>query len=261
VRLHLAGCALCADVLTSLEEIRGLLGTLPGPQQMPADVAGRIDAALAAEALLDSTRPDVPRETSPPEPDHVPRETSTAPAGHANAATGPGRPNGQRRRRWLFAAASTAAVLALGGVVYQAGSGSDSASISSEKRADGGQSPGGSVGEQVRQLLAAPHTLSSPRAGVTEAPNHADTPMLTQGPGSSPDGGRGAADVPSCVLKATHRSQPPLAVGRDLYRGSAAYLVVLPHPGDSSLVDAYVVNAACTAASPGAVLFQNTYPR
>ena len=29
-----------------------LLGTLPGPLRMPADVAGRIDAALAAEALL-----------------------------------------------------------------------------------------------------------------------------------------------------------------------------------------------------------------
>jgi hypothetical protein len=57
VREHIAGCALCTDVLGSLEEIRGLLGTLPGPQRMPADIAGRIDAALAAEALLDATLP------------------------------------------------------------------------------------------------------------------------------------------------------------------------------------------------------------
>ncbi|CAM5719671.1 hypothetical protein SANTM175S_06579 [Streptomyces antimycoticus] len=55
VRTHLASCVLCADVSTSLEEIRSLLGTLPGPVRMPADIAGRIDAALAAEALLDAT--------------------------------------------------------------------------------------------------------------------------------------------------------------------------------------------------------------
>ncbi|MFF0201055.1 hypothetical protein [Streptomyces sp. NPDC005017] len=55
LRRHLDGCELCADVRASLEEIRGLLGTLPGPARMPDDVAGRIDAALAAEALLAST--------------------------------------------------------------------------------------------------------------------------------------------------------------------------------------------------------------
>ncbi|WP_030676868.1 anti-sigma factor family protein [Streptomyces sp. NRRL B-1347] len=55
VRQHLDDCALCTDVYDSLEEIRGMLGTLPGPSRMPADVAERIDAALAAEALLDST--------------------------------------------------------------------------------------------------------------------------------------------------------------------------------------------------------------
>ncbi|ATL29070.1 anti-sigma factor family protein [Streptomyces formicae] len=60
VRRHLDGCELCADVYASLEEIRGMLGTLPGPPRMPADIAGRIDAALAAEALLDSTSPDAP---------------------------------------------------------------------------------------------------------------------------------------------------------------------------------------------------------
>ena len=41
LRRHLDDCELCADVYTSLEEIRGLLGTLPGPPRMPADVAGR----------------------------------------------------------------------------------------------------------------------------------------------------------------------------------------------------------------------------
>ncbi|MZD09544.1 hypothetical protein GTW43_31365 [Streptomyces sp. SID5785] len=58
IRQHLIGCPLCADVHASLEEIRGLLGTLPGPPRMPEDIAGRIDAALAAEALLDTLAPE-----------------------------------------------------------------------------------------------------------------------------------------------------------------------------------------------------------
>ncbi|WP_128377519.1 hypothetical protein [Streptomyces cavernae] len=68
VRRHLDDCSLCADVYDSLEEIRGLLGSLPGPPRMPADVAGRIDAALAAEALLSAAATvestDTPNTTS-----------------------------------------------------------------------------------------------------------------------------------------------------------------------------------------------------
>ncbi|WP_436737771.1 hypothetical protein [Streptomyces sp. BBFR102] len=67
VRSHLDSCALCADVRSSLEEIRDLLGTLPGPSRMPADVAGRIDAALAAEALLGSMEPAVDEARPTPE--------------------------------------------------------------------------------------------------------------------------------------------------------------------------------------------------
>ncbi|MFE2324050.1 hypothetical protein ACFXD5_09055 [Streptomyces sp. NPDC059385] len=73
IRSHLGDCSLCADVRASLDEIRSLLGTLPGPARMPADIAGRIDAALAAEALLDATRDKdsrraAPRPRTPPPP-------------------------------------------------------------------------------------------------------------------------------------------------------------------------------------------------
>ncbi|MFI8254044.1 hypothetical protein [Streptomyces filamentosus] len=84
VRRHLDGCALCADVRSSLEEIRGLLGTLPGPPRMPAEIAGRIDAALAAEALLDATVPEPSRTVSRETPDTPPAQ---------NALSGPGRPS------------------------------------------------------------------------------------------------------------------------------------------------------------------------
>lgn len=97
VRHHLAGCPLCDDVYASLEEIRALLGTLPGPTRMPADVAGRIDAALAAEALLDATTPaaaHVSRETATT-PVVVSRETDNEPPHRVGPSTRPaGRPRG-----------------------------------------------------------------------------------------------------------------------------------------------------------------------
>lgn len=89
---HLDGCELCSDVLVSLTEIRGLLGTLPGPPRMPEDIAGRIDAALAAEALLNATEADVPRGTTAPESAEidVPRGTEpwAVPRGTEKGADG-----------------------------------------------------------------------------------------------------------------------------------------------------------------------------
>ncbi|MGW5673835.1 anti-sigma factor family protein [Streptomyces sp. NPDC003860] len=88
LREHLDGCELCADVQASLEEIRGLLGTLPGAARMPADVAGRIDAALAAEALLNSSAPEHrPHDASADA--NVSRETAQQPSSTttADAAT------------------------------------------------------------------------------------------------------------------------------------------------------------------------------
>lgn len=138
VRDHLADCPLCAEVLDSLREIRDALGTLPGPARMPEDIAGRIDAALAAEALLDAEPPHgaagrdaaesgrtaaAPRDdaavsrgtTTPPSepgdpgtPARVSRETGSArprrtgpdrPAGHASGPVRPGAPGRTRGTR------------------------------------------------------------------------------------------------------------------------------------------------------------------
>jgi hypothetical protein len=266
VREHLAGCELCTDVLASLAEIRGLLGTLPGPQRMPEDIAGRIDAALAAEALLDTVRPDepgpgVPRGT----PARVPRGTSATPAGRPVAPGGPGRGpdgsrragrrpagHGSRRRSRLLAAASATAVLALGGIVYGvvSASGGGSAGPSGARVAQAaGPAVTGQVADQVRRLLAAPVNgqVVSPRLDHT-APHTLAAPAL-------------GAPVPPCVLKATRRGQSPLATEREYFQGRDAYLLVLPHPGNTGEVDAFVVGASCSPAGPGTVLFRATYPR
>ncbi|MFF2850002.1 hypothetical protein ACFVT5_27250, partial [Streptomyces sp. NPDC058001] len=86
---HLDSCELCTDVYASLEEIRGLLGSLPGQTRMPVDVAERIDAALAAEALLAST---VPPQTISPEavsPEAMPTEPAAMP-GESDTPSGGG---------------------------------------------------------------------------------------------------------------------------------------------------------------------------
>ncbi|MFD0412851.1 anti-sigma factor family protein [Streptomyces sp. NPDC127108] len=99
VRQHLDDCPLCADVYASLEEIRGMLGSLPGPTRMPTDVAERIDAALAAEALLDSTATATVTEVegvsldgSDRESDAAAdsgRETTVEPVAHVSRETSP----------------------------------------------------------------------------------------------------------------------------------------------------------------------------
>ncbi|MBO8195436.1 hypothetical protein ITI46_27865 [Streptomyces oryzae] len=133
LRAHLTECALCADVHASLEEIRETLGALPGPARMPEDVASRIDAALAAEAILSATplgenesaSPDnaVSRETArnPAEPSEEPaRATTPAPVSRETAtATIPVNPRRRKRTIVLVVAASMAA-LTLGGITVRA---------------------------------------------------------------------------------------------------------------------------------------------
>ncbi|MEU8826123.1 hypothetical protein [Streptomyces sp. NPDC048636] len=285
VRTHLAGCALCADVRSSLDEIRSLLGTLPGPVQMPADVAGRIDAALAAEALLDATAPetsesrtDVSRETPETSPQRVSRETTDdteraadapkpsvpadRPAGRPRGATGPGRDSSRpgirsgRARRWprvLLGSACAAAVIGLGTFfVQEATSGGDADAPSAKRNATEHQDTvsAGTLKDRVHAMLTDRKTATSP--GVTSK-GTPDVPLRAEDP-----------KVPPCVQKGIDRPEPALAAQQDTYDGKAAYIVVLPHPSDSKRVDAFVIDASCVSSSPssaGKLLETRTYPR
>lgn len=290
VRRHLDGCDLCADVHASLTEIRELLGTLPGPPRMPADVAGRIDAALAAEALLDATAPSEPVPvgasavsvvaeapvSAAPADDaaHVSRETPAGsapadapaadrPAGRPRAATGPGRrPRTPRRRRTaVLGAVFGAAAIGVGVFLVQTLQPSDD---SHAQRSDIAASPlqepvfsGASLAGQVRTLLSSQPGLKSaetspsgkdPKFGITS-----DSPKLGVD-----------VDVPPCVREGTGRtSETPLAAEAGEYQGTRAYLVVLPHPTDTSQVQAYVVDASCETGAPdakGKLLLTHAYP-
>ncbi|MFJ5675436.1 anti-sigma factor family protein [Streptomyces sp. NPDC093097] len=286
LRDHLAGCSVCEDVYASLEEIRGLLGTLPGPTRMPADVAERIDAALAAEALLDAAaakgEPQVSRETSP-STGSVSRETSSAPApvscetsaqtpprasaaappaGRSRGASGPGRQMPGRRpsrsRRWprvLLSTAAAAAVLGVGGLLLQStGSSGVQATKQEGSSSAGPGTPSGlteaTLGTNVHKLLAEKKTHPTPKLGTRSSP---ETPL------------RGETDVvPSCVRQGIGRTEHPLASTRSTYEGKDAFLVVLPHPSDPTSVSAYVVTASCVSAAPpapGKVLLTHSYRR
>ncbi|MEV3989686.1 hypothetical protein AB0J57_12355 [Streptomyces sp. NPDC049837] len=277
VKAHVDGCALCADVRSSLEEIRGLLGTLPGPARMPADIAERIDAALAAEALLDATAPTetaehVSREAEA-EAEHVSRETAPAPrpsepvhadrpAGRPRAATGPGRgrPARRRRRTAVLGAVFGAAALGVSVLLFQAvqPSGDGPKTTDSAVSAPDSSFSGVAVEDRVRALLTPGEKAESPRVEKQQPPSvdKTDKPstMFTQE----------AVTVPACVQAGTGRSDQALAAQPGTYEGKPAYLVVLPHTTDPAKVQAYVLDASCTATQKSAkadLLLTQAYPR
>lgn len=280
---HLDECATCREIREALDGVRGLLGSLPDPTPMPAEIAGRIDAALAAEAryAADVSAADVSRETASPDfPVPAPRESVSRetrpsrshrrPAAHRADTTGPGR----RARRWprvLLGAAGAAAIVALSIVLIQLpGSSGDRAGNADVSAAQdgsrdsapktmpsegGGQAPlnAASLESRVLGMLQQPESRESDDAGEGAAGTE-DGPFMTEG--DSPQ-------LPECVRAAVNRTEAPLAAQTDTYEGTPAYVVVLPHTGDPQRVDAYVVDSSCTASpdQPGEILRHDTFRR
>ncbi|MGY5008156.1 anti-sigma factor family protein [Streptomyces sp. 900105755] len=270
VRQHLNGCELCTDVHASLEEIRGLLGALPDPPQMPTDVAGRIDAALAAEALLDAAAPvtHVSRETSPRETS--PREMSPAgdrPAGRSNASAGPGRKDrgrdrGPRRRTIVLGTVLTAAVLGAGSFFLQSLGGDGTTTAQGKPTNSAGTFSKSTLQSQVQDLLGA--RTNTPRGsqkpfGIESQPSGAgstETPYTTRIQPS--------VSVPTCVRSGISQSGDVIGAKQGTYDGKDAFLVVLPDASDASRVTAFIVDATCgskASTSPGKVLLTESLAR
>ncbi|WP_081236185.1 anti-sigma factor family protein [Streptomyces viridosporus] len=270
VRRHLDECELCADVHASLEEIRGLLGTLPGPPRMPAEVAGRIDAALAAEALLHATAPDTEEalDTSPgalsDEPTHVSRETSTPPdrptGRPRSSTTGPGRKTrlrGGRRRVAVLGTVFTVAALGLGSVVLS--SWNDGTGPSEEPRTTAADTfSEGKLEKQVTDLLAQSQQEGggsrTPDTFGTQSESGAARPKVLKQPA-----------VPGCVREGIGSNDAALATEQGRYKGKEALLVVLPDASDDTRVTAYIVEATCvdnpSSGTAAKVLLKHSYLR
>ncbi|MEU6669371.1 zf-HC2 domain-containing protein [Streptomyces sp. NPDC046727] len=273
VRRHLDTCEPCADVYTSLEEIHGLLGSVPEQERMPDDVAARIDAALAAEAALSAVG-EVPaghvsRETSTPTehlPDRLTERPADRPAGRPRAATGPGRKGserGRRRGRLVLGAVLTAAVLGAGGLIVKSlGDNPDHPTAHGTPTASAGAFSGDSVQNQVHALLTTKKTLprrsEKPRMGTDGGTN---SPSSTEGPNTLL---QTSVPVPDCVRQALHRTADVLGAKTGTYGGKAAYLVVVADAHDTKWVTAYVVDAACVhqqTTSTGRVLLKQSVAR
>ncbi|MEV6737341.1 hypothetical protein AB0N14_10565 [Streptomyces sp. NPDC051104] len=275
VRRHLDECPLCADVYDSLEEIRGLLGTIPGPPPMPDDVASRINAALAAEAL-----PDVAEPMSAPESAdadsaeliaHVSRETAPSsaadrPWGHARAATGPGRTRRGRRRTVAVAAVFTAAAVGLGVLLVQTlGGDTGKNTTATPQHTDAAHTYSeGTLQSQVTNLLAG-KTDEGGSAGAKPWGVQSD-PGTTGSSGMRPNKTfqDTTVNVPTCVQQAITANESVLAADKGVYHGTLVYLLVTPDASDSTKVTAYIVDAAClkqASGSPGKVLLTHSYVR
>ncbi|MFC4501252.1 MULTISPECIES: anti-sigma factor family protein [Streptomyces] len=264
VRRHLESCDLCADVHASLEEIRGLLGTLPGPPRMPDDVAQRIDAALAAEALL-STMADS-------DATHVSRETSTAadrPSGHARPATtgpgrkgdengksgpsGKGRMRGRRRRGVVLGALFGVAALGLGGVLVFSSTGDDPDTSARTQSTAADTFAKGTLENKVTDLLAGTQNAGTLKSNGVDGSSGTPQPHILEMP-----------SVPDCVQKGIGRSDTALATEEGTYQGKDALLVVLPDTSNSTKVDAYLMDRTCATQSssgPAKIFLQDSYTR
>ncbi|MEU9058172.1 hypothetical protein AB0D13_04535 [Streptomyces sp. NPDC048430] len=273
LRRHIDACEECADIHSSLEEIRALLGEgAPLPERMPDDVADRIDAALASEAANAAEAPTagtpVSRETGADGSTAAPR-----PAGRPRGATGPGRSPARRRRRTvILGTAFGAAAVGMSVFLFQsvqvsqdsAGNSADSGVSAAERREDFSE---GTLQGRVHTLLS--------EAGASEAAGEGSGKPSVDTKSSPGDLSPGAAsprtplrapivDVPPCVQQGTGRDAPALAVEEGSYEGTAAFLVVLPDATDSTRVQAYVVDAACvdsTPAAKGQLLLTHSYAR
>ncbi|WP_205616826.1 hypothetical protein [Streptomyces sp. OM5714] len=256
VRRHLESCALCADVYASLEEVQGLLGTLPPPAAMPDDVAARIDAALAAEP-----QPGVADDA------HVSRETSTPvgrPAGHPrHSSTGPGRKDrrrGGRRRIAVLGAVAAAAAIGLGSVIVSSLTGGSQ----SEDTAQGQQTAladtfsEGYLKEKVTGLVAdgsAQNGSRTPRSFGMESENGGETAenhVFKQ------------PTVPECVRKGIGRDDAAIATEQGVYKGKEALLVVMPDAANDTRVTAYIVESTCVnqpAIGKAKILLKHSYAR
>ncbi|MGW6899772.1 hypothetical protein ACWGF2_24635 [Streptomyces sp. NPDC054919] len=296
VRRHVDECGICAEVLVSLEEIRGLLGALPAPERMPDDIADRIDTALSAEPFRASDdAPDVSRETAAlvehaqeaGDQETEGQETrgreiqptlTDRPTGHPRATTGPGRRPARRRRRIVLGTALGAAMVGVSVLMLQTvQNAADSAGASRAKAADSGVSaPGDGVNtfsgsplsQRVEALLNSTGMPASGESDEKRAPSvemqstpdsESPAPPSPKTPLRTP-----AVTVPTCIQQGIGRRTAALAIEEGAYEGTHAYLVVLPHQTDATLVQAYVMDASCVGTDPagkGKLLVTHTYAR
>ena len=260
---HLAACPSCTSRLAELRaaesRVVATLAALPAPP-VPADLAARLTAALAAEPPLAApVRPAV---------------VTALPAQRS------------RRRAWLPAVAAGALLVTAGGLGLSLlggpgglAGGNDSADTAASAQSGGA---GGTVAlvqsssgtdyadpEAVSAVLpdvlagtAPPDALSAARTEGQPAPAAAGVPggESTQDSAGAPDPlarlrtPEGLEDCLAALLPPDEPDARPLALDYATYSGQPALAVVLPDP-DPAQLSVFVVGAGCSRANDGLLYF------
>jgi negative regulator of sigma E activity len=243
VAQHLAHCSACAETHRRLTDVSRRLAAEPAALPIPADVAARLDDALASE------KPNLIRGTG---------------------LVSPVRPWRARMPTVLAAAAAVAAV-AFAGYVVGTGSGDDSAGESQTTVAEGGSdlssddaaqavpNAGGDVGAAPESL---PFSLQSARTALTQQIQEIVARGVTSGAESDRADQDGSGETPSHQENAGTCGAPLASdVGRDLI-GSAptdlgvpgAVLVVTTADTDDDAQGWVLPNCDATASDALATL-------
>lgn len=292
---HVSRCAGCAARLAELDEaqapVAAALAALPAPS-LPAGLADRLSAALAAAGPLPVVEPDERRGVTPVSPDEPrgvtplppdePEERAPRPSPREAARTVT--PLRRPRRTWLPAAAVTVLALSAGGLALSAlpNGGSDSESASS---AAGGSSdraasaPESASADVVRNETGAdyaapgafdrllPDVLEGRAGPVPAAAPPADASAGSIAPDVSTEERamaltgplerlREPAALDTCLsaLVPPDGSAEPLAVDYAAYAEQPALVVVLSS-GEPSKLDVYVVGADCAPGNDSTLFF------
>lgn len=293
---HVAGCAGCAGRLDELAaadvEVAAVLATLP-PPVVPAGLAQRLTAALAAEPPLTPVEPSF-AETGPVAEAVGGSEGAPARPGPTTVTPFPTAP--PRRRRRLPVAAAAAVLVAagtLGGVALlsgglsstdgdsdtaaSGGSGAESAAdplaglavseTGTDYAADGtlaGALPGLLSGDAGPARAAA--AVPEPPAAVAQDDALAGGDATAAGPGqqparatvAGPERLREPAALASCLqalLPPQDDTARPLALDYAAYGGQPALVVVLPASDTADKLDVFVVGAQCAVGNDSTLFF------
>jgi hypothetical protein len=265
---HVAGCAGCAGRLDELEaaevEVAAVLAALP-PPALPADLAQRIDAAVAAEpALPPQSAAPGPRGDGDADPDANPDGADRA-AGSRTVTPFPsvagqraGRGAGRRaRRRAPLAAAAVLLVAAgaVGGVLVLRGSGRDTTTSASSVGGTGDTATAPRVPTSATgRDYAASGALASALPALLSAPAAAPAAAPKAAAGADPLARLHDPPQLSACLSAIG-TEAPVALDYASYGGQPALVVVLPGRNAPTKVDVFVVGADCRPGADGTLFF------
>lgn len=253
-RNHLAGCPACADRAAAIAEVPDALrrAAASEPPPVPAWVAIRLDAALAAETgsngALDGTAPGGTA------PTHAPDRV-------APIADAPSRRHRRGPRVVLRPVAAAAAVCVLGGGAYavytatgSSGTGSPAADAHSARAGATAPTRGGPLLEPGRNV-SGPRVLRIVRTGTDFQPGQlpAQVESVLREPEDANPAAAGAGQSSTTLSPALEGCLERIAPGEQAtlvdearYRGQPATIFVLPEPkGPGGRV--WVTGPACSA--------------